>query len=100
MSGQYYVYILTNKIRTTLYIGVTNDLVKRLHEHKCGQYDGFTKKYNVNQLVYYEETNNVNVAINREKRLKQWNREWKDRLIEKFNPEWRDLAEHLNESLV
>jgi putative endonuclease len=87
MHKQYFVYILTNKIRTTLYVGVTNDLVKRLHEHKWGQYDGFTKKYNINQLVYYEETNDINAAIKREKRLKQWNRKWKKELIEEFNPE-------------
>ncbi len=87
----YYVYILTNKRNGTLYIGVTNDLVRRVHEHKEGMVDGFTKRYGTKMLVYYEATESVMAAIAREKQLKKWNRMWKLRLIEEFNPEWKDL---------
>ena len=87
----YYVYILANKRNGTLYIGVTNNLEKRVYEHKNKMIEGFTKKYNVDCLVYYEETPDVISAITREKQLKKWNREWKVKLIEKHNPEWHDL---------
>jgi putative endonuclease len=87
----YYVYILASKRNGTLYIGVTNDLIRRVAEHKSGQYDGFTKKYGVNTLVFYEDTNDIEVAIIREKQLKKWKRAWKLRLIEENNPAWRDL---------
>ncbi len=88
----YYVYILASKRNGTLYIGVTNDLQRRLYEHKAGLIDGFTKKYGVDMLVHFEETNDIHVAIQREKQLKKWNRAWKIRLIEETNPGWKDLS--------
>jgi putative endonuclease len=88
---QYYIYILSSKKNGVLYIGMTNDLKKRVFEHKNKLIDGFTKKYNVTKLVYYELTNQPQDAINREKRLKKWKREWKIELIEKMNPNWKDL---------
>ena len=88
----YYVYILASQKRGTLYIGVTNDLIRRIEEHKAKEVDGFTKKYNVSTLVYFESTNDVESAISREKVLKHWNREWKINLIESVNPEWKDLS--------
>ncbi len=88
---QYYVYILTNQRNGTLYIGVTNDLIRRVYEHKQNLVEGFTKKYGVHMLVYYEATGNIYSAIEYEKRLKKWNRIWKLRLIEKNNPNWKDL---------
>ncbi len=89
----YYVYILTNKMNNVLYVGVTNNLERRISEHKNKLIDGFTKKYNLNKLVLFEDTNDVRVAIEREKQLKNWQRAWKDELITKRNPEWNDLAE-------
>jgi putative endonuclease len=91
----YYVYILASKRNGTLYIGITNDLARRVYEHKSGLIKGFTKKYSVNKLVYFESTNDVNAAILREKRLKKWKRQWKIELIEKLNPDWNDLSERL-----
>lgn len=88
----YYVYILASKRNGTLYRGVTNDLVRRVYEHKSGLIKGFTKRYSVNKLVYFESTNEVNAAILREKRLKKWKRQWKIELIEKSNPDWKDLS--------
>jgi putative endonuclease len=79
----------------TLYVGVTNDLTKRVYEHKNNLINGFTKKYDVHSLVYYEQYDNIELAIMREKRLKKWNRKWKLELIEKVNPRWRDLFEEL-----
>jgi len=93
--NSYYVYIIASKRNGTLYIGVTNDLIRRIAEHKDGHVEGFSKKYNVNQLVYYEETPDVTSAIVREKRLKKWKRAWKLRLIEEGNPNWRDLYQDL-----
>jgi putative endonuclease len=90
---QYYVYILTNKSNNVLYIGVTNDLIRRIFEHKNKLVEGFTKKYNLRQLVYYEATNDIESAINREKQLKNWHRDWKINLIDQFNPEWKDLSD-------
>ena len=90
-SNQYYVYILVSKRNGTLYIGVTSNLVKRVYEHKNNIIEGFTKKYNIQKLVYYEITNDIESAIRREKQLKKWNRKWKINLIENSNPEWRDL---------
>jgi len=87
----YFVYILASKKNGTLYIGVTNDLVRRVYEHKEGVIDGFTKKYNVKKLVYYEIHNDIRNAIQREKQIKKWYRKWKIELIEKNNPEWNDL---------
>ncbi len=87
----YYVYILASKRNGTLYIGVTNDLVRRVYEHKSDFVEGFTKKYQVHDLVYFEQTDDVEAAIAREKQLKKWNRAWKLELIEKSNGDWRDL---------
>ncbi|OGC01217.1 hypothetical protein A2V82_08805 [candidate division KSB1 bacterium RBG_16_48_16] len=92
---QYYVYIMASKRNGTLYIGVTNDLVRRVYEHKNKLVKGFTAKYNVNQLVYFESTPEIESAILREKQLKKWKRKWKLELIEKMNPGWKDLYEEL-----
>lgn len=88
---QYYVYMLASKKNGVLYIGVTGDLVKRVWEHKNNLVEGFTKKYFVHKLVYYEVTTDAKSAITREKQLKKWNRDWKIRLIEKENSNWEDL---------
>ena len=88
----YYVYILASKRNGTMYVGMTNDLTRRVYEHKSGLIEGFTKKYIVDKLVYFESTADVNEAILREKRLKKWKRQWKIELIEKSNPDWRDLS--------
>ncbi len=87
----YYVYFLASKRNGTIYIGVTSDLTRRVHQHKQGLVDGFTKKYNVNMLVYYEKFQDVYLAISREKQLKHWKRSYKLQLIERNNPKWRDL---------
>ena len=87
----YYVYIMTNKINTVLYVGVTDNLIRRVYEHKNKIIKGFTEKYNINKLVYFEITKNVNSAIAREKVLKRWKRDWKVALIEENNKEWNDL---------
>jgi putative endonuclease len=87
----YYVYITTNITNKVLYIGVTNDLPKRIHKHKNGLVEGFSKKYKVNKLVYYEITNDINSAIRREKQLKNWHREWKMNLIEAKNSGFSEL---------
>ena len=87
----YYIYIMANKTNTTIYIGITSDIIKRVWEHKNKLVGGFTKRYNVNKLVYYEETTDVNSAIAREKQLKGWNRAKKNELIESINPNWDDL---------
>ena len=84
--------MLANKRNGTLYIGVTNDLKRRIYEHKNNLIDGFTKKYGVKILVYYDMTENIESAITREKQFKKWNREWKIRLIEENNPKWEDLS--------
>ena len=86
---------MANKRNGTLYVGITNDLLRRVYEHKNNLIEGFTKKYNVKHLVYYEECEDVNSAIFREKQLKKWNRKWKLNLIEGFNPNWNDLYECL-----
>jgi putative endonuclease len=88
----YYVYIITNKSKT-LYVGMTNKLERRVYEHKNKLIDGFTKKYNINKLIYYETFNNVNNAIRREKQIKGWLRIKKIKLIESMNPEWKDLSD-------
>lgn len=87
----YSVYIMTNRPRGVLYIGVTNDIARRVWEHREGFYKGFTQKYKLKQLVYYEEFEDINSAIEREKQLKLWSRAWKIELIEKENPNWDDL---------
>ncbi len=83
---------MTNWNNNVMYIGVTNSLENRVNEHKHKIYDGFTKKYNINKLVYYEETNNINEAIEREKQIKKWNREKKNKLVESINKDWADLS--------
>ncbi|MGA7160029.1 MAG: GIY-YIG nuclease family protein [Bacteroidota bacterium] len=92
---RYFVYIMSNKKRGTLYIGVTNSLKTRTWQHKSGMYDGFTKRYSLHDLIYFEEFTDVRDAITREKQLKKWNRGWKIELIEKMNPEWIDLYDTL-----
>ena len=87
----YYVYILASRKYGTLYIGVTNDLIRRIYEHKDKSISGFTSQYDVDQLVWFDQTDDVMSAISTEKRLKRWNRAWKVALIEKTNPQWRDL---------
>ena len=87
----YYVYILTNKTHSTLYIGVTNNLISRVYEHKTGAVEGFTKKYNVHKLIYFEQTTDVESAILREKQLKGWTRAKKENLINSVNPLWSEL---------
>ena len=87
----YWVYILASSIGGTLYIGVTNDLVRRVYEHRTRKVPGFTTRYAVHRLVYFEQFSDIENAILREKRLKKWNRSWKIRLIEERNPNWDDL---------
>jgi putative endonuclease len=96
LTKQYFVYILASRKNGTLYIGITNDLLKRVYEHKNNLADGFTKKYSVHNLVYYEIHNDASYAITREKQLKKWNRQWKIELIEKTNPDWKDLYDNLS----
>ena len=91
MSKTYYVYILASKKNGTLYIGVTGDLASRVSQHREGIFEGFTKKYDVKMLVHFETFADIWFAIHREKRLKKWKRRWKMELIEKTNPDWRDL---------
>ena len=91
MLWMYYVYMLTNWNNKVLYIGMTNNLLRRVYQRKHKLCDGFTKKYNVNKLVYYELYENVDDAIRREKQLKGWKRMRKDALVEAFNPEWKEL---------
>ncbi len=98
MDKSYYIYILANKPRASHYIGVTNDLVARVWQHKEGRRPGFTSKHNVNRLVWFDETNDVSAAIQREKQLKKWRRLWKIELIEKTNPEWVDLSADWHEA--
>jgi len=93
----YYVYILASQRNGTLYVGVTNNLIRRVWEHKNDQVDGFTKKYGVHQLVWYELADTPLAAITREKQLKNWNRAWKLRLIEEKNPEWKDLYDEITQ---
>ena len=90
-SRNFYVYILASKIGGTLYVGITNDLVRRVAEHRLKAVESFTEKYDVGRLVYFEQFDDPENAIKREKRLKKWNRAWKIRLIEENNPNWDDL---------
>jgi putative endonuclease len=89
---QYHVYLLTNWNNKVMYVGITSDLKRRLFEHRNKSVEGFTTKYNIHKLVYYEATSDVQSAIAREKEIKKWRREKKNRLVEKINPEWRDLS--------
>ena len=91
----YCVYILTNKLRGVLYTGVTGNLLKRIEEHREGVYSGFSRRYNLKKLVYYESMDRVEDAISLEKKIKKWRREWKINLIEAQNPLWEDLYEGL-----
>ena len=93
----YYIYILASKRNGTLYIWVTNNLERRIFEHKEGINKWFTEKYKVNLLVYYESYQDIKEAIKREKQLKSWNRKWKLDLIESMNPTWKDLYQNFNE---
>ncbi len=86
-----YVYILASRKNGTLYIGVTRDLIRRIYEHKSGTVEGFTKKYKVDQLVWFDNSESIIAAIQREKQLKNWKRAWKIQLIEQTNPHWHDL---------
>ena len=92
---QYYVYILASTTYGTLYTGITSTLIGRVYQHKTNQVEGFTKKYGVHKLVYYEIHGDVHEAILREKRIKKWNRDWKINLIERDNPHWLDLYSDL-----
>ena len=92
-ENRYYVYLLTNWNHRVLYVGVTNDLTRRLYEHQNKLVTGFTEKYNVNKLVYFDETDDVRSALAREKKIKKWRREKKDALVISVNPQWKDLAE-------
>ena len=94
----YFVYVLASGVNGTLYVGVTSNLLRRVDQHRRGVADGFTKKYGVHRLVYFERYGDIRDAIRREKRMKLWKRAWKVRLIEKENPEWRDLFEEVVES--
>lgn len=91
----YHVYILASSYKGTLYIGVTSNLLKRIYEHKHKLITGFTANYGVDKLVYFEEAEDILIAISREKQLKKWKREWKINLIEKNNPHWLDLYSNL-----
>ena len=91
MGRTYFVYIITNRRHGTVYTGVTNDLVRRTYEHREGVHDGFTRKWGCKRLVWFEPHDDIEQAIVREKRIKKWLRPFKDELIEKSNPEWRDL---------
>lgn len=90
-TKDYYIYIMSNENGNVMYIGVTNDLIRRVYEHKGHFLKGFTDKYNVEKLIYYEQYNDVNIALDREKQLKHWNRKKKEVLVDSFNKERRDL---------
>ena len=95
MNKRFFVYVLSNRRRGVLYVGVTSDLIRRLFEHKAKLVPGFTKTYGIVMLVYYEEYSSILETRAREATLKRWRRAWKMELIDKFNPDWRDLAEEL-----
>ena len=95
MVIKYYVYILTTKKNTAVYVGVTNDLRRRVEEHRLGGVSGFTRRYNIHKLVHFEIFGTINEAIRREKRLKNWHREWKNELINEKNPTWQDLTNNI-----
>ena len=97
---EYYVYILANDTNTSLYIGVTNELSRRIWEHRSGVLDGFTKRYHIHKLVYYEIYSDVNEAISREKKLKGFVRAKKNQLITSMNPEWNDLIENTHKNVI
>lgn len=94
-SKQFYVYILTNRSNSVLYLGVTNNLIKRVWEHKNSFVESFTSKYKVKKLVYFESFQSINEAVAREKRLKNWHRDWKINLIKGTNPDFKDLYQEI-----
>jgi putative endonuclease len=94
-TKSYYIYLLTNWNHRVMYVGITNDLKRRLYEHKNKLIKGFSEKYNLNKLVYFEETQDAHTAITREKEIKKWRREKKNQLVNQINPEWQDLNETL-----
>lgn len=97
MKENFYVYILSNQSNRVVYTGVTSNLIKRIWQHKNKVADGFTSKYNVNKLVYFENHDDAENAIKREKNIKDWKRAWKNELIEKENPDWRDLYDDITQ---
>ena len=99
MNKEYYVYLVTNHNNKVMYVGMTNNLARRIYEHKNKLVDGFTKKYNISKLVYFEHTNDVLSAIAREKEIKKWRRDKKNKLVGATNPEWKDLSVDIDLSL-
>ena len=97
LEKNYYIYIMASKRNGTLYIGVTNDLIRRAHEHRNDLFSSFTKRYHAHSLVYFEQTCDIDAALNREKQLKKWRRKWKLALIESTNPKWKDLWDEINQ---
>ena len=97
LTRSYFVYIMTNKKHGTLYTGVTNDLVRRVYEHREGLVEGFTRKHDLKKLVWFEPHDDIEQAILREKRIKRWRREWKIQMIQKQNPDWDDLWEEISQ---
>ncbi|ADJ22113.1 Excinuclease ABC C subunit domain protein [Hyphomicrobium denitrificans ATCC 51888] len=95
MERRFYIYIMANKRNGTIYIGVTNDLARRVYEHREGLVKGFTSRYGLKSIVYYEAFDSVSLAIQRETSLKRWPRRWKLALIEKANPQWKDLVDEI-----
>ncbi|MFQ6091584.1 MAG: GIY-YIG nuclease family protein [bacterium] len=95
---KYYVYMMTNKYNNVLYMGITNDLIRRVYEHKNGSIGGFTKKYNCHKLVWFQETSDVTSAITQEKKMKKLRREYKENVINELNPEWKDLYDVILQS--
>jgi len=95
LTKEYFVYLVTNWNNRVIYVGVTNDLARRIYEHNNKLIEGFSSKYNLCKLVYFEQTNDVSCAITREKEIKKWRREKKNKLVEKMNPDWSDLSETL-----
>jgi putative endonuclease len=91
----YYIYMMSNVKNNVLYIGITNDLLRRVYEHKNDLIEGFTKKYRCHKLVWFEMTSDINAAIIKEKQMKKWKREYKENVINKMNPDWKDLYEGL-----
>ncbi len=98
LNKQYYVYILTTEKNTAVYTGVTNDLIRRIYEHKNDLVNGFTRRYRVHKLVYYEKTEDIRSAIAREKQIKSWNRDKKIAMINRYNPVWQDLYKTIIET--
>ena len=95
MKSNSYIYFITNETNTVLYIGVTTNIVRRIFEHRNKLIDGFSSKYKLYKLVYFEVCSNLETALNREKQIKHWHREWKNNLISEFNPGWDDLYDEI-----